>query len=69
MQQHETEYRGYKIKAQPNGDDWLLAVSPTRPELPLMRRYSFRVPVSSLGDAVSHAQRRIDLLMDDWMFP
>jgi hypothetical protein len=70
MQERETEYRGYKIEAQPNGDDWLLAVSPTRPELPIMRRHSFRASVSSLEDAVSQAQRRIDLLMDiDWMLP
>jgi hypothetical protein len=68
MQEHDTEYRGYKIKAQPKGDEWLLAVSPTRPELPIMRRHSFRVSIPSLEDAVSQAQRRIDLLMDiDWM--
>lgn len=64
MREYYAEYRGYKIKARPKGTEWVLAVRPLRPELPLMRRYSFRVSVPSSEDAITHAKRRVDLLLD-----
>src|ERR671918_520949 len=51
MEQHETQYRGYNIKAKHRGQDWFLSVTPSRPDLPLLRRYSFRAKVISAEDA------------------
>ena len=64
MEQHETQYRGYNIKAKHRGQDWFLSVTPSRPELPLLRRYSFRAKVISAEDAICQAKRRVDWLLD-----
>jgi hypothetical protein len=64
MKGHQTEYRGYKIKAEPIGRVWLVKVSPKRCDLPLMRMNSFKIRASSVEEAVSNIRTRIDLLLD-----
>jgi hypothetical protein len=68
MQEHETEYRGYKIKAEHKGKNWFFSVSPTRPELPLMRRYRFQADVRTADEAITQAKRRVDRLLGNLVF-
>jgi hypothetical protein len=35
------EYRGYKIELRHNGQTWHVTVHPIRPDLPIMREFSF----------------------------
>ena len=53
MPGHQTEYRGYRIKAERDGRAWRVAVSPKHPDLPLMRKPSFEIPATSVDEAVS----------------
>ena len=65
MQEHQTEYRGYRIKAEGVGRAWHVAVRPTRhSDMPVMRKHSFDIRASSLDEAVSNIRTRIDLLLD-----
>jgi len=64
MPEHQTEYRGYRIKAEHVGRAWRVAVSPRRSDMPVMRKYSFDIRASSLDEAVSNVRTRIDLLLD-----
>jgi hypothetical protein len=64
MPEHQTEYRGYRIKAEGVGRAWHVAVSPRRSDMPVMRKHSFDIRASSLDEAVSNVRTRIDLLLD-----
>jgi hypothetical protein len=64
MPEHQTEYRGYRIKAEHVGRAWRVAVSPRRSDMPVMRKHSFDIRASSLDEAVSNVRTRIDLLLD-----
>ncbi len=64
MPGHQTDYRGYKIRAERDRQGWHVAVSPNKPDLPLMRHYSVRIQASSLDEAISNTRVRIDLLLD-----
>ena len=64
MPEHQTEYRGYRIKAEPVGRAWRVAVRPRRSDMPVMRKQSFDIRASSLDEAVSNVRTRIDLLLD-----
>jgi len=61
---HQTEYRGYRIKAERDGRAWRVAVSPQHPDLPLMRKPSFEIRATSVDEAISNIRTRIDLLLD-----
>jgi hypothetical protein len=61
---HQTEYRGYRIKAEREGRAWRVAVSPKRSDLPLMRKQSYEIRAASLNEALSNVRTRIDLLLD-----
>jgi hypothetical protein len=61
---HQTEYRGYRIKAKRDGLAWRVAVSPKHPDLPLMRKPSFEIRATSVDEAISNIRTRIDLLLD-----
>jgi len=63
-QSTQTEYRGYRIKAEQVGRAWRVAVSPRRSDMPVMRKPSFDILASSLDEAVSNVRTRIDLLLD-----
>jgi hypothetical protein len=64
MRGHDTEYRGYTIRAEREGGSWRVVVSPKTSDLPLMREHSFQIRAPSLEDAVSNIRTRIDLLLD-----
>jgi hypothetical protein len=64
IRRHKTEYRDYRITAEREGQNWRLTINPRRPDLPTLRTRSFRLCASSLDEAVSNAQVRIDLLLD-----
>jgi hypothetical protein len=59
----EIEYRGYKIKMERRGQNWLISVSPTRPELPILRHYSSNTGMRSEAAAVAEAQRFVDRVL------
>ena len=43
MPKREERYRGYAITGDLNGRGWCIEAHPTRPDLPILRRASFRV--------------------------
>jgi hypothetical protein len=57
------QYRGYEIKIEPNGLEMIMTVTPTRPELPIFQRHTFRIYTPSEDDALAEARRRIDQLL------
>jgi hypothetical protein len=64
MSWHQTEYRGYTIRAQQVGRVWRVAVSAQSSDMPLMRKHSFDIRASSPEEAVSNIRTRIDLVLD-----
>jgi hypothetical protein len=64
MPGHQTEYRGYRIKAEREGRAWRVAVSPKRSDLPLMGQQSYEIRAASFDEAMSNVRTRIDLLLD-----
>ena len=59
----EADYRGYKIKMQRRDLCWIVSVSPTRPELPILERYSFPTFTQSAREAIAQAKRRVDRVL------
>jgi hypothetical protein len=64
MPGHQTEYRGYRIKAERVGRVCLVSVTPKVPDLPLMRKHSYEIRASSVEEALVNVRTRIDLLLD-----
>jgi hypothetical protein len=64
MTESEVVYRGYKVTLERDWSGRYMAISPTRPELPIVSRHSSRL-ASDLRDAevLQHAERRIDTLL------
>lgn len=64
MTESEVVYRGYKVTLERERSGRYMAISPTRPELPIISRHSSRL-ASDLKDAevLQHAERRIDALL------
>jgi hypothetical protein len=56
----ETEYRGYKIKMERRDLCWAMAVSPTRPDLPIISRHQIKTITQSERVAIAQAKQRID---------
>ena len=63
MPNREDRYRGYTITGELNGREWCIEAHPTRPELPILRRASFRVVHPSWAQARAEACARIDALL------
>ena len=57
------EYRGYKIELRHDGQNWHVTVHPTRPDLPIMRQFSFHPEPFPEGAALDEAKRRVDRLL------
>ena len=57
------EYRGYKIELRRDGQTWHVTVHPTRPDLPIMRQFSFLPEPFPEGAALAEAKRRVDRLL------
>ena len=57
------EYRGYKIELRHDGQNWHVTVHPTRPDLPIMRQFSFLPERFPEGAALAEAKRRVDGLL------
>jgi hypothetical protein len=57
------EYRGYKIELMHDGSGWQVTVHPTRPDLPILRQFSFRPEPFPEGAGREEAKRRIDRLL------
>ena len=64
MPKREARYRGYMITGDVNGRGWCIETHPTRPDLPILRRASFRVVDPSWTQAVGEARARIDAVVD-----
>lgn len=58
----EAEYLGYKIKAERTANSWLLQVTATRPDLPIVGQHDSRIPAASGQEALAVARRWIDSL-------
>lgn len=56
----EVEYRGYKIKAEGTASAWLVQVTATRPDLPILGQHGARIPAASGKEALAVARRWID---------
>jgi hypothetical protein len=56
------EYRGYKIDLMHDGYLARYRTS-TRPDLPILRQFSFRPELFPEGGALEEAKRRVDRLM------
>jgi hypothetical protein len=56
----ETDYRGYKIKMERRDLCWAVAMSPARPDLPIISRHPIKTITQSERVALAQAKRRID---------
>jgi hypothetical protein len=64
MTENEVFYRGYKVTLERHWRGRYLAISPTRPELPIVSRYSSPISSDLMNDeAIRHAERRIDAIL------
>jgi len=63
MPQSQSTYRGYIIGMQSRGCIWLISVSPTTPDLPILRRYSFEATAQSEIEAMAEAKGRVDRVL------
>jgi hypothetical protein len=59
-QQHEARYRGYDIKMERRDLCWMVTMKPSRPDLPIFQRYSFKTATQSQREALAQATRRVD---------
>ena len=57
------EYRGYKIELRHEGGTWHVTIHPTRPDLPILRQFSFLPDPFPEGAALDEAKRRVDRLL------
>ena len=57
------EYRGYKIETDKVGDDWVISIHPSRPDLPILRQHSFRPLLFPEGESLEQAKRWIDRVL------
>ena len=53
------QYRGYKIELMHDGSGWQVTVHPMRPDLPILRQFSFRPEPFPEGAALEEAKRRV----------
>ena len=67
----EADYRGYKMKIEPDSMKlesdsafWLVEVSPTRADLPILGNRQMRVQTISASKALLEARRWIDNLLN-----
>jgi hypothetical protein len=56
------QYRGYKIELMHDGSGWQVTVHPMRPDLPILRQFSFRPEPFPEGAAPESGRRRADSL-------
>jgi hypothetical protein len=63
MPQNESQYRGYIIGMERKGSIWLINVSPTRPDLPILHRCLFERIAQSEVDAMAEAKGRVDRVL------
>ena len=56
-------YRGYALEICKDRVGWRLGVHPGRPDLPILARSNFTVPVPNKNEALSAARKRIDILL------
>jgi hypothetical protein len=64
MAKREAQYRGYKIEVEGRGQEWRVSVTPTRPELPILREHSFKTEGSTSSEgAIAVAVHRIDKVL------
>jgi hypothetical protein len=63
MPQGRSKYRGYAIGVERKGRTWLVSVSPTRADLPILHSYSFEPVVRSETEAVAEAKSRVDRVL------
>ena len=63
MTENEIFYRGYKVTLERDWSGRYLAISPTRPDLPIISRHSSLISKDLMNDeALQHAERRIDAM-------
>ena len=57
-------YRGYQIEVEDYDGRSRVAVHPTRPDLPILRRYWFFVSPIPQNYPLEEAKRRVDRILD-----
>jgi hypothetical protein len=58
--QRQARYRGYDILMQRRDLCWMVTMKPSRPELPLFQRHSFKTATQSEREALAETKRRVD---------
>jgi hypothetical protein len=58
--ERQARYRGYDILMQRRDLCWMVTMKPSRPELPVFKRYSFQTTTQSERAALAQARRRVD---------
>ena len=56
-------YRGYRIEVEDEDGRYRVAIHPTRPDLPILRRYWFFVSPFPQNYPLEEAKRRIDQVL------
>ncbi len=59
------EYRGYKIRVEGVAGSWLVQVTPTRPDLPILGKRGPHINGPSGKEALAEARQWIDELLRD----
>jgi len=59
------EYREYKIKVEGGAGSWLVQVTPTRPDLPILSKRGRHINAPSGQEALAEARQWIDELLRD----
>jgi hypothetical protein len=63
MSQRAEHYRGYNILGNTQGRGWSVEVHPDTPDLPILRRASFRVIHPAWAEALVEARARVDAML------
>jgi hypothetical protein len=63
MPQPTYQYRGYIVGLHPEHGPMLVSVSPTTPDLPILRRYLFEIAAQTELEAMAEAKARVDKIL------
>jgi hypothetical protein len=62
--QRQARYRGYDILMQRRDLCWMVTMKPSRPELAVFQRHSFKTATQSEREALAQAKRRVDQALE-----
>jgi hypothetical protein len=58
-------YRGYEIVPRREWSQWCVSVSPTRPDLPILSRFTLSILMPRKEEALAEARKRIDSVLSN----